>query len=357
MKRLYLAALLLVLASWPAHAQQPAQVIGPITPGDCPIFSSTTIIKDSGASCSGSFPGTIRRQLTGSINFFVDNSTGNDSNDCLAATVTGGHGPCATINHGVAVAKNTVDVAGQASPVLNVATGTGTYAEQISIAGAVVGGQNIQVTGTGSANITIQAPAGQYAVNAQDWVAISFSGFTFGCANGATGQWLASKYAQIDLVTDVKFTECGTGTIMAAIYNSQFNMLAAPDFSGNAAAVISLSGGSRLSDNVGCTISGSPTYSVAFLQGFNSYAEFAASSCTGSFTGLKFLWDGLSWEQANGRSFNSVIVGGANGTLAFGAQTDAGNNPTSPTAVGGVSCPSGITAGTVTVVNGVVTHC
>ena len=54
MKRLYLALILLVLATWPAHAQTPVTVIGPITASDCVKFNSTTIITDAGFTCNGS---------------------------------------------------------------------------------------------------------------------------------------------------------------------------------------------------------------------------------------------------------------------------------------------------------------
>ena len=53
MKRLYLALILLVLATWPAHAQSPVTVIGPITANDCVKFNSTTIITDAGFICTG----------------------------------------------------------------------------------------------------------------------------------------------------------------------------------------------------------------------------------------------------------------------------------------------------------------
>jgi hypothetical protein len=47
-------ALALCIALMPSAAlAQSVTVIGPITPGDCPQFSSTTVIKDSGFNCNG----------------------------------------------------------------------------------------------------------------------------------------------------------------------------------------------------------------------------------------------------------------------------------------------------------------
>lgn len=51
MKRLALAAFLLISGLVAALAQS-VTVIGPVTPGDCPVFNSTTVIKDSGISCT-----------------------------------------------------------------------------------------------------------------------------------------------------------------------------------------------------------------------------------------------------------------------------------------------------------------
>ena len=54
MKRLALAAVLLIASIAAALAQSPVSVIGPITPGDCAAFSSNTVVKDGGFPCPGS---------------------------------------------------------------------------------------------------------------------------------------------------------------------------------------------------------------------------------------------------------------------------------------------------------------
>lgn len=53
MKRVALA-LIILIASLAAALAQNITVIGPITPGDCTMFSSTTVLKDSGIPCPGS---------------------------------------------------------------------------------------------------------------------------------------------------------------------------------------------------------------------------------------------------------------------------------------------------------------
>jgi hypothetical protein len=288
---------------------------------------------------------------------FANNSTGSDANDCLAATVGGGHGPCATINHAAAIAKNTVDAGGGNSPVVSVATGTGLYVEQISVFGATVGGTGIQFTGTGSANITIRAPTGQYALVAQDYAGVQFTGFTFDCAAGALGEWLIQKFTLADVISDVKFSTCtGPGQINANT-KSIVSFVGSATFTGNAGIGVSLASGAVLNaSGGGCTITGAPTYSTAFLNADGSFVTFAAQNCSGAFTGPKFNFVGNSWAEANGVSFNTVIVGGSSGTLASGAQDDAGDNQTSPTPTGGVSCTVN-TPAHITVVKGVVTLC
>lgn len=59
MNRIISVAAVLFLIG-PVYAQQNVQVIGPVTTGDCPIFNSPTIIKDSGSSCNGGAGGFVR---------------------------------------------------------------------------------------------------------------------------------------------------------------------------------------------------------------------------------------------------------------------------------------------------------
>jgi hypothetical protein len=82
MKRLSLALLLLVLAVWPVWAQ-PVTVIGPITPGDCALFNSNTILKDAGFSCNGASGPVVFGPNTSVVGDTViwGNATGNQLAD------------------------------------------------------------------------------------------------------------------------------------------------------------------------------------------------------------------------------------------------------------------------------------
>jgi hypothetical protein len=90
MNRPLLAIIAVLVAACAAQAQQPVTVIGPITPGDCPFFNSTTVIKDSGIPCNGSGGGFVvgpSTSVIGHIPFF-NNTTGNLIADSGIATST-----------------------------------------------------------------------------------------------------------------------------------------------------------------------------------------------------------------------------------------------------------------------------
>jgi hypothetical protein len=66
MKRIVLAAAALIAWCSAALATD-VTVIGPITPGDCAIFNSVTIIKDAGFTCNGAAGGPAGGVLTGTF--------------------------------------------------------------------------------------------------------------------------------------------------------------------------------------------------------------------------------------------------------------------------------------------------
>ena len=80
MKRLgtFIVALLLTSALTPVMAQSPVSVIGPVTPGNVPAFSSPTILKDSGVPASSS-PGGFRTRLTGNLVEYVNGNAGSSA--------------------------------------------------------------------------------------------------------------------------------------------------------------------------------------------------------------------------------------------------------------------------------------
>ena len=76
MKRLALAILFLVWTVAAALAQN-VTVIGPVTPGDCSVFSSPTVIKDAGFGCPSGGIAVPYTNITGvPANSFLGNNTG-----------------------------------------------------------------------------------------------------------------------------------------------------------------------------------------------------------------------------------------------------------------------------------------
>lgn len=104
MKRTALALLLCLLAF--AATAQPVTVIGPITPGDCTMFSSTTVVKDGGFPCPGS-GGTLAlpNGTTATTQTLGDNTT-KVATDAFVQSATGLLPPSACAGPRVAKTAN-----------------------------------------------------------------------------------------------------------------------------------------------------------------------------------------------------------------------------------------------------------
>jgi hypothetical protein len=149
MKRLYLALILLVLATWPAHAQRnTVTVIGPVTPGDCTQFNSTNVLKDAGAPCGSGGGGAV-------------SSVANSDGTLTISPTTGA--VVASLNTGNANIWTAVQTFNANDLVLAWVTGS-TQCLQASSAG-VVTGTGSACGGSGSTGANPTATAGPVAVN------------------------------------------------------------------------------------------------------------------------------------------------------------------------------------------------
>ena len=108
----------------PAAAQSTVSVIGPVTPGNCANFSSTTIIKDAGTTCGGG--GVIPTSLI----LHVNKSTGVDTGLCPSAA------PCLTIAYaqGLIQSQQVRSPSGGAFPTIQVDTCTN-FTESVTFIG------------------------------------------------------------------------------------------------------------------------------------------------------------------------------------------------------------------------------
>jgi hypothetical protein len=88
----FLAAFLMLFAT-AASAQQFVTVVGPVGPGNCPIFSSTTILKDSGGPCAVGVGGTVTGPITSTVNGLAlwNNLVGGTLKDGPGQTVAGNY--------------------------------------------------------------------------------------------------------------------------------------------------------------------------------------------------------------------------------------------------------------------------
>ena len=426
MKRLgtFTAALLLTSALTPVYAQQPAQVIGPVTPGNLPVFNSPTIIKDSGTPATVS-PGGLRIRLNANQAFYVNGdsgsaatcgvhgtsapltcSAGNDSNNCLTPGAA-----CLTSQHVVNLINDSYDSNGFALTINGAHCASSSCGINLSFscAGAPIGATGFNFVGDydNPTAVEVFAANSSAAISVNDLCTVSVDSIALADQGSAINGVNAKKYAQVDLRS---VTVTGTWNTSACIFCSSgqsallnilgvgnggiTNTIASTstgqifqatsggqiDFAGQTVAIpsaITVGGGQALGQSVGGSIVGI------------SSGTFTGSGVVGT-TGLRCVSFDAYWGNvdpntvfpgntncAMHRTFNSAAIvgpttGGGTATLFTGSDTIAGksvaNGGTGASAAGAtavgnisgaapVSCPSGITAGTVVVLNGIVTHC
>jgi hypothetical protein len=125
MKRLALAIAFLISGVAVSLAQVNVQVVGPITPGDCAQFSSSSIVKDGGFPCNGA-PGNAITAVTGD-----GTATGPGSVPFTLATVNPNVGSFGSATQCVAITTNgkgliTAAAAVTCTPAIASITGLGT---------------------------------------------------------------------------------------------------------------------------------------------------------------------------------------------------------------------------------------
>ncbi len=257
-------------------------------------------------------------------NFYADASAGSDSNDCLAASTTGTHGPCLTLQHLVVVATTYAAPNGTNFnyQFLHLA---GTFTTGLLIAGPPMGAGALfsagwVIDGGGTAIIddnTSNCGSIIGSVGANVLVQNITVRKTTGC--GSAGSALYFQQNSI-LRTGVGVTLGPTTGAKITLEGSYAELINNFTITGNSAGLISSGNTSfALIDSVTITCSGAATYTNAFwiastLSGIYNNATF--SGC-GSITGprLAETTASLVWD------INGIagIPGNSNGSVSSGA--------------------------------------
>lgn len=287
----------------------------------------------------------LRAQLTGNITLFTNAGTGSDSNDCTAATTSGGHGPCATIGHTVATAYAGYDLRNNA---ITISVAAGTYNEQVLAASPVVGQNEFLIVGAGSGSVTVTAPSGEYAFYAKDWEGINISGMTLGCASGASGEILAAQFGVVDVGSDVKFAACAGATQANAFQMGSVNFPGGVTLTGSAASFagavhegyINFSGSTVA---IPSALAYTTFIQAAYGGNISNLPTFTGSGVAGT-TGTKYNLGTCGVVQSNGTDLNTLLPGNANGTMSYCTGVDYASQ--APVSTSGTIATSNTTAAT-----------
>jgi hypothetical protein len=286
---------------------------GTLTSQNCVKFDASGNLVAQGTAC-----------VNGAVaSFFADPSTGNDSNDCLAASAGGGHGPCLTLQRVVSVAI-TYD-AGNVRPIINLAAGT--FTSGATVAGALRGeatptanppGLSIVGAGSGSTTIDDTPLCGTLIASNHANVILSNLTIQHSGAGGCGGQGsaiFAEGLAFVALGADVKFGPT-QGQHMHAEGGALIEITANYSIGGSAANHMAAStSGKIFNDGHVVTCTGAFAYTTFILAQSNSTILFlpgATFSGCGGTTGVKFQLVGGAILDAGGVSGLLATIPGSN---------------------------------------------
>jgi hypothetical protein len=247
----------------------------PTTSQNLPLWNNGvgTLLSDSG------LPYSMLRKPADNLptpgNFYVGGTGASDGNDCLAATVTGGHGPCATMQFVVNTAMRGYSAAAR-NHKINVATGTLTSG--FVCAGPIAGGGSGNVTYDGSMIDIVGAGAGLSVINdtsgaisaiiVQAGCTVQLSHLTVSTTTAGGSALWAANFGLIEVGTDTVY-----GPASGATWHVEFMGLieAYQNFTviGSAAAAFGVAANGMIElDPVGLTVTvaGTPAYSVGFIS-------------------------------------------------------------------------------------------
>ncbi len=370
-------------------------VVGPgsSTVGDVATWANTagTLLQDGGS---------LRQRLVGNLTYYVNGnsggtatcgpagastcSVGNDSNNCLTPATA-----CLTLQHAHNLAIANIDFVYTYAGNIYLAHNTGTTNyDLVSVNGPWIGTSVINVVGDSTAPTAtvITAPANSAAVQCKDLCTIDlqYIAFADNVTNNGT-QFISvggtGNAGHMD-ITNVTFGPCTICSFIAVGNLGSLTLVGPITINGGAAIALAISNGGLL-DFAGqtATVSGTPAFSTAFAYMPNGGIVGATNTTfSGAATGPRCIVAGSL--NTGAYNPNAVFPGNADCVTneyigAIGLQTGTGGSSSFAYGTAGHALLSGggsatkntwDTAGvtctvttvspiTMTVANGIVTHC
>ena len=199
-----------------------------------------------------------RHKLTASITVDVDNTNGNDANDCLATTT----GACKTIQGAI----NYIETWDTNSQAINISVADGAYNNTVLVNGPWHGNGTVTLTGDVAtpANVTINPANANPAIQVQNAGQLTIAGgFTI---SNSSGPIIQSTNQSTISITGAMAYGVSAGNVLSALNQSVLTVTANFSASGNVSSVINAAQGGYVDTrNRTVTITGTPAFASAFF--------------------------------------------------------------------------------------------
>jgi hypothetical protein len=263
-----------ILSGFPgALAAAPSNILWPL--------DTITVQIVNGAWSLQSYP--ARHKITASITLYVDNTNGNDANDCLAATT----GACAT-RQGAFNYINTWDGNEQA---ITVSVADGTYTNNLTQNGPFHGNPSVTLTGdlATPSNVLISTTSAD-GLDLTNGATLTMGGFKFVTTTGGNGinvenaSFLTITGAMEYGSTAASQLVAGAGSTITVKANYKISGGATAHWRALQAAQIIIQGSLTI------TLSGTPAFSIGFAQIIiGGVLQAPSVTFSGSATGPSFV--------------------------------------------------------------------
>lgn len=268
-----------------------------------------------GANWVAFYPGNLQK-LAANADRYVNPSTGSDSYDGLSATVTGGHGPWATLQHAWDTIQNTINVAGF---TVNVHCADGTYNSGVAASGAVAGGRGgaaviFMFNAVTPSNATVNASS--HCFLAQAGAMMHVQGGTLISANGSA---LRAENSSLILFDSNAFGACLNGSHLQGVDYGIVQATGNYSIVGGAQRHFMGDTGNVQATSRTVTLSGTPAFSLAFAYAQNNATlNVGGITFAGAATGPRYLSDALSVILTQSSGSPTYFPGNSGGTTTNG---------------------------------------